>query len=127
MLSIISPSKERILVFFLIILASNFPFVGTYHTELGYTACGEDRHLKNCQTYYERSLHLNPIFWFPYITIQGNGLLAKSASPSEDAIIPLLEFQKDPQILALFMTIVFWYLAACIMVSPLSQPKKSDD
>ncbi|HLC47671.1 MAG TPA: hypothetical protein VJI13_01230 [Candidatus Norongarragalinales archaeon] len=127
LLSIIGPSREKAFFFILVMIGANFPFVGTYHTEIGYTNCLQDRLLKDCENVYERTLHLNPIFWFPYIGITGSGVLAKSTIPTEEWRVPFLEFQPSPNFPALALVFLFWYLAACIMAAPVEQPTKKTD
>ncbi|MFH1443519.1 MAG: hypothetical protein ABIG96_05780 [Candidatus Micrarchaeota archaeon] len=119
--SLISPSAEKAFFFFLILIAANFPYIGTYHTELGYTNCLQDRLIKDCNTVYERQLHLNPVFWFPYVAVQGSGLLLQTADVQTEWLVPFLEFQSDPKYFPLVLTAVFWYLVACIMSAPITR------
>ncbi|MFH1751254.1 MAG: hypothetical protein ABH863_06240 [Candidatus Micrarchaeota archaeon] len=119
--SLIRPSAEKAFFFFLIMIAANFPYIGTYHTELGYTNCLQDRLIKDCNAVYERQLHLNPVFWFPYITVQSSGLLLKTADVSTEWLVPFLEFRSDPKYFPLALTAAFWYLVACIMSAPITR------
>lgn len=114
------PSKEKLFFFLLVAIASNFPYVGTYHTEYGYANCLQTDVSRNCQgETFIRQLHFNPIFWFPYTQVSGNTLVPDPQTSLKEDRIPLLQLQDNLLTLAFFLTVAYWYIAASFMTSPL--------
>ncbi|MFH1442685.1 MAG: hypothetical protein ABIG96_01505 [Candidatus Micrarchaeota archaeon] len=117
------PSWEKLLLFFLVAMAANFPFIGSYHTDQTNVLCIQEKAL-NCDTAYLRQMHLNPIFWFPYILEGGSDIIANTTGGNDDLRIPLVELSKNLRPAGFFLTLIFWYLAASVMVAPFSVDKK---
>ncbi len=120
----ILPSKEKIFFVLLIALAANFPFIGTYHTDAQSTYYLQTNRESNFQQTIERTMHLNPIFWFPYIYAGGGDVLAKTMGGQEDLIIPSLEFSKNPKPLPILATLIYWYVITSVLVMPLNFKKE---
>jgi hypothetical protein len=100
------------------------PYIGSYHSEKTNYYCIQQK-VANCQNSIEREMHLNPIFWFPYIASYGSDLLAKTTGGESDIIIPAIEFSKNPQFIPILLTALYWYIAAGLMVLPLSKDEKA--
>lgn len=106
--------KKKILIFLLIILLANIPYIGTYKGEKvpcmqllsipSQSVCPEDR---------PYSFQLNPILWPLEIVVSLD-------SSSLTGMIPILRFESSLTFYSsnvnLFGILIYWYILSCLII-----------
>ncbi|MBI5225167.1 hypothetical protein HY989_04825 [Candidatus Micrarchaeota archaeon] len=121
---LLKPSKEHIFFFLLFALAANFPYFGSYHTDTLGISC-KTNNTADCQTSGERTIRLNPLFWFPYTIVGNSDVLTKNPLGIEEEIsIPILKINAFS--IQFFLALLYWYLASGLMIYGISRKEDSD-
>lgn len=119
----LKPSQEKVFFLLLIFAAANFPFLGTYHREQTNTLC-VGKLLTDCRQVAQREMLLNPIFWAPYIYSSGSEVLANTTGGDDDLRLPVLELTKVALPVPWALSILYWYIGACLIVYPFSKTQE---
>ncbi|MEK6843600.1 MAG: hypothetical protein AABY04_03865 [Candidatus Micrarchaeota archaeon] len=118
------PTKEHLFFFLLFALAANFPYFGSYHTDSLEISC-KSSNTADCQTGGERTIKLNPLFWFPYTIVGNSDVLTKSPLGIEEEIsIPILKINAFS--IQFLLTLLYWYIASGLMIYGVSKKEEAN-